>query len=375
MTNDLKLPFYIKFTILIVGIFFFVYILYIGQEIIVPIACSFIISILLTPLVNFFERRKFKRIVAIAISIVLAFVLVTGLVYFIASQLGMFSKAIPMMREKLNTLQYELAQWISVHFNVSIQNIDAWFTKTRNDVMNNGNAMLGKTLLTITGFLIAVFIIPVYVFMILYYEPLLLVFAKKLFNKAHHEKLLDVMQLTKKIIQSYLNGLLIEAVIIAVLNSAALMIIGVDYAILLGIIGALLNMIPFIGGIIAVAMPMAIALFTKDGYYSIVVLLAYMLIQFVDNHYITPKIVASKVRINALIALVVVFIGNALWGIPGMFLAIPVTGILKVIFEHIEQLKPWAFLLGDDMPSSSRYIFNFSAKKGKLTTKEAASKT
>jgi predicted PurR-regulated permease PerM len=105
------------------------------------------------------------------------------------------------------------------------------------------------------------------------------------------------------------------------------------------------------------------------------VLLAYMLIQFVDNHYITPKIVASKVRINALIALVVVFIGNALWGIPGMFLAIPVTGILKVIFEHVEQLKPWAFLLGDDMPSSRRYIFNFSTKKEKLTTKQEASKT
>ncbi len=157
---------------------------------------------------------------------------------------------------------------------------------------------------------------------------------------------------------------MIEAIIIAAMNAAALMIIGIDYAILLGIIGALLNMIPFIGGIIAVAIPMAVALITKDTiYYSLLVLLAYMLIQFIDNHYITPKIVASKVKINALVAVIVVFIGNALWGIPGMFLAIPVTGILKVIFEHIEAMKPFAILLGDTMPQSARYIFNFSRKR------------
>ena len=230
--------------------------------------------------------------------------------------------------------------------------------------MDNGNAVLGKTILTITGFLIAVFIVPVYVFMILYYESLLLTFTKKLFNKVHHDKLEDVMMLTKGIVQSYLNGLLIEAVIIAVMNTTALLIIGIDYAILIGIIGALLNMIPYIGGIVAVAIPMTISLITKDSaYYSLLVLLAYMLIQFIDNHYITPKIVASKVRINALVALIVVFIGNALWGIPGMFLALPVTGILKVIFEHMESMQAWAFLLGDTMPASGKYIFKFSRRK------------
>jgi predicted PurR-regulated permease PerM len=90
-----------------------------------------------------------------------------------------------------------------------------------------------------------------------------------------------------------------------------------------------------------------------------------MLIQFFDNHYITPKIVASKVKINALMAVIVVLIGNAVWGLPGMFLAIPLTGILKVIFEHIDQLTPWAFLLGDTMPVSEKYILIFPKKRAK----------
>jgi len=368
MTDTIKFPFYAKVTFLILGIFFFVYTLYIGQQIIIPIVYSLLIAILLTPIVNFLVKRKVNRIVAITIAVVTGFLFVVGLVYFIASQLSMFDQAVPTMREKLDALQYQLSQWISVHFNISIQRIDAWFMKTRSDLSGNANALVGKTIMTISGFLIAVFILPVYIFMILYYEPLLLVFLKKLFHKEHHEKLEDVMLLTKEIVKSYLVGLLIEAFIIAVMNSAALMLIGVDYAILIGIIGALLNMIPYIGGIVAVAIPMIIALITKDSaYYSLLVLAAYSLIQFIDNHYITPKIVASKVKINAFIALIAVFVGNALWGIPGMFLALPVTGMLKVIFEHIESLKAWAFLLGDTMPTNTRYIFNFTRRRAKKT--------
>ena len=374
MINSIKFPLFLKATILLVGIFFLLYAVSIGQQIIIPLVYAFIISVLLTPLVNFLERKKVNRVVAITIAVILAFFFVVALFYFIASQLSRFNNALPMMRQKLSSMQDQAGQWIAIHFDVSIQSINAWFIQRRHDIMDNGNAMLGKTILTLTGTLIAVFVVPVYVFMILYYEPLLLLFIKKLFDKTHHEKLVDVMLLTKKIIQSYLVGLLIEAVIVAAMNSTALIIIGVDYAILLGIIGALLNMIPFIGGILAVALPMIVALITKDGYYSLLVLAAYLMIQFIDNHYITPKIVASKVSINALVALIVVLVGNALWGIPGMFLAIPVTGILKVVFEHIDSMKPWALLLGDDMPASGKYIFNFSRKRPAVLSKQDARK-
>jgi AI-2 transport protein TqsA len=364
MINTNRFPIYAKIAFIFIGLFCIVFTLYVGREILIPIAYSLTIATLLSPLVTRLERRKINRIASITIALVLAILITVGLIYFIASQLSMFNNALPMMRQKVNLVQEQSAQWISTHFNLSIQQINAWFVKSKSEIINNGNTMIGRTLVTITYVLVIVFLIPVYVFMILYYEPLLLVFSKKLFNKIHHQKLEEVLMQTKTIIQSYLNGLLIEAMIIGALNAFALLIIGIDYAILLGLIGALLNMIPFIGGIVAVALPMAIALFTKDSaYYPILVLAAYLLIQFFDNHYITPKIVASKVRINALVAVIVVLIGNALWGIPGMFLAIPVTGTLKVIFEHIEPMKPWAFLLGDTMPASGRYVFNFSRKK------------
>ena len=175
---------------------------------------------------------------------------------------------------------------------------------------------------------------------------------------------LTVLKETKTIIQSYLVGILLEALIIAILNSTGLLILGIDYAIVLGITGALLNMIPYIGGVVAVVLPMTIAFITKDSLTSpLLVLALYGVIQFADNHFISPKVVASKVELNALVSIIVVLIGGAIWGVPGMFLSIPVTAILKVIFDKIESLKPLGFLLGNEVPGVNRFRLIKSREK------------
>jgi predicted PurR-regulated permease PerM len=188
--------------------------------------------------------------------------------------------------------------------------------------------------------------------MILFYQPILLEFISRLFGKGNQSQVHEIVHQIKYVIQRYLKGLVIEFIIIAILYSTVLLLLGIDYAILLGIIGALLNVIPYVGGFVGIALPMMVALATKDSaWYSIYVLVIFYIIQFIDNHYIIPKIVASKVKINALFAILAVIAGYALWGIPGMFLSIPLLAIVKLICDHIEPLKPWGFLLGDTMPT------------------------
>ena len=111
--------------------------------------------------------------------------------------------------------------------------------------------------------------------------------------------------------------MLVEAVLVAILNSVALMILGIPYAILIGVIGALLNVIPYIGGVVAVALPMLLALATKQPIDALYVLIAYLMVQFIDNNLFVPKIVASKVKINALVSIIVVLVGNAALGRAG----------------------------------------------------------
>ena len=352
------IPFYAKIALVFIAGYAFIYALYISQNIVVPIVFATIIAILLNPFVNFLVNRKINRVLAISMAVALTFLITSGLVYFVSTQVSMSADTYPELKAKTEATTSQLSQWAAQHFNIKIERIEVWIKSTKETAFNDAGSAVGRTLLSMGSTFVVLMLLPVYLFMILYYKPLLLEFLRQLFRSVHHNTVGQVLDGTKTIIQSYLVGLLIEALCVAILNSAALLILGIDYAIILGITGALLNIIPYIGGVVGTALPMVIAYVTKDSLsYPLMVLGIYLFIQFIDNNFIIPKVVASKVKINALVSLIVVLIGGALWGVPGMFLSIPLTAILKVIFDHIEIMKPWGYLLGNIVPTASKFSF------------------
>ena len=356
MTNkDYILPFYIKASLFFIGLCALIAILYVAQSIIIPLIFAFIIAILLSPVVSLFVRLKVNRILAIAMTLLLTIIIIFACGAFVVSQASLFADSWPTVVEKFTLLLNNTISQAAIYFDVKPQHIHEWINKTQGELINFNGAAVGQTLMSVGGAVAVLFIIPVYIFVILYYQPLLLEFIRRLFADNHQTEVTEIVSQTKTVVQRYLVGLIIEAAIIATLDASALLILGIDYAILLGIIAAFLNMIPYIGGIVAVALPMMVALATKESPWSAVyILISYYVIQLFDNNYVVPKIVASKVKINALFSIIVVLVGNMLWGVPGMFLSIPLLAIIKLIFDHIESLKPWGFLLGDAMPPLKR---------------------
>jgi predicted PurR-regulated permease PerM len=348
-----------------VGLLAFLFLLDIGQKIIVPLVFALILAILLNPVVNYLYNRNINRVISILIASLLAFILAAGLIIFISYLVMKFSESFPEFKGKFNVLLTDAIQWVSHTFNIREAKINAWIEDTKMEGINNSSVLIGKTLSTISGILITIFLLPVYIFMILFYKPLLLGFISKLFAREKHQDVAEVLAQTKMLIQSYLVGLLVEVGIVAVLNSFGLLMLGIDYAILLGIIGALLNIIPYIGGLIAISLPILVAFATKTPTDALFVFILYVSIQFIDNNYIVPKIVASRVKINALVSLVAVLIGSAVWGVPGMFLSIPLTAIMKVIFDRIPRLESFGFLLGDNLPPFGKEIFKFKRTAAK----------
>ena len=345
-----QMPFYVKVSLTFIGLYALVSVLYIAQNIIVPFIFSMMIAIVLHPVVQFLVRKKFNRIIAIVIALIITIIIIAIFGTFLISQAGLFGDSWPKLEVRFTAIFHEFINWTAQNFNINPDKINAWFIKAKGELLNTNSLIIGKTIINVGSGAVVLFLIPVYVFMILFYEPLLLEFFRRLFGKDNRWVVSNIISQIKTMIQHYLIGLIIEAVIVATLNSVGLLILGVDYAILLGIIGALLNVIPYIGGIVAVALPMAIALVTKTSlWYPVYVVIVYTVVQFIDNYYLVPKIVASRVKINALMSVIVILIFGALWGIPGMFLSIPLTAILKVVFDHIEPLKPWGYLLGNDM--------------------------
>jgi len=341
-------PFYIKSTVILFGIILLTYSLINLRDILVPVSFAVIIAILLNPLVTRFRKTGISHVLSIIIAMLIAVAVIIGIFYFLSSQIIGFGDNLPMIKTKFSSILRELQQWVQVKFGLGIKK-QVQFV---NEAMNNSKALVGQTVGTALGTLGVVFLLPVYIFLLLFYKTLILNFLYEVFSEENTKQVGDILNQTKTAIQSYMVGLLLEALVVAILNSIALLILGVDYAILLGVIGAILNMIPYIGGIIAIALPVLMATITKNGFSTqLGVIAAYAIIQFIDNNFLVPYIVSSKVKINALFSILVVLVGGAIWGVPGMFLSIPGVAILKIIFDRVDGLKPWGKLLGDEMPT------------------------
>jgi predicted PurR-regulated permease PerM len=343
-------PFYIQSTAVLFGIILLVYVMSQLADILVPLAFAAFLAILLNPLCNWLQQHKFGRGLSIVTAMLIALMVITALFYFLSTQIMQFGDALPTLEKKFSAITLHLKEWISQNFNVSVTKQDEMV----NETLHNSRAMVGKTLNGLIGTLGVIVLLPVYIFFMLLYKTLILNFLYEVFSEENSKKVGEILSETKGAIQSYIIGLLIETTIVAILNSTALLLLGVKYGILIGCIGAILNLIPYLGGIVAIALPVLMATVTKDGYTTqLGVIIAYIVIQFIDNNILVPRIVSSKVQINALMSIIVVLLGNQLWGLSGMFLSIPFVAVLKIIFDRIDELKPWGKLLGDNIPTKN----------------------
>jgi len=344
--RELQFPLYVKAPLVLLGLALAVFTIHIASEIIFPLFFAAIFAIMLHPVEQWLLRHRVPKLLAIMLTVVLGVAALLGLMYFIYAQALQLSSQLPLFKAKLTQTTVQVHQWLQGRFGVSDEKLQSALSEAG----NRATGLLGGTLSAVSGLLVVTTLIPVYIFLFFLYQKRLVDFLTQAFSGHRQDTgVAEVLHESKATIRSYMLGLLIEASIVATLNTTALLIIGVPYALLLGVLGALVNFIPYIGGLIAIILPMLMAFVTKPGYgQALAVLGAYIFIQFIDNHLLIPRIVASKVKVNALVAIVGVLVGNAIGGVAGMFLALPVIAILKIVFDRIPALKPWGLLLGDE---------------------------
>ena len=351
MLNSYKfLPFYIQFTIkLIMVILLGVIIIYL-KSLLIPLAFSILLSILLLPLTNFLQRRLyFTKALANISSVLFSLSVIGCLIWFLSHQIASFFFFFPAIKHQLN-LHYEaLRTWVENRFNISQKEQTSLIQSATSSANSSGKQILGATFFTITNVVFYVIIVAIYTFLILQYRHTIKKFLIAVFKKDYENDVTEVLQQAKGIVQKYMAGLLIEMGIVAVANSAALMIIGVRYAIFLGVFAAILNIIPYVGILSGLVFACLVTLTTSAQLSTLVwIIISFEIIHFIDSNFLMTKIVGSKVKINALITILGVVLGGTLIGLPGIFLALPTIAILKIIFDRVEDLKPWGMLMGDE---------------------------
>lgn len=355
MTDTNDVPFYQQLSLKLLALTLIAFTIYIGQDILVPLAFSILLGVLLLPVASFLERKGFSRVIANLVSIFLGVAFIAAIVYFLSYQISLFARDLPAIKQHLANHLITVQKWASeqMHFTRSQQT--DFINNATTKIKSTGSAMLGDTVLTVTQSLLVMVLLPVYTFLIMYYRDMIRKFLIKVFKDKHEPKVIEVLRESRAIIQGYMIGLIIEMGIVAAINSAGFLILGIRYAIFLGVLAAILNMIPYIGMLIASIFCMLITLTSSTELTDIIgVLVILTVVQFIDNNIIMPKVVSSKVKINALITILGVLVGGALAGISGMFLSIPAIAILKVIFDRVDDMKPWGMLLGDEITGTRK---------------------
>lgn len=354
MAETMKLPFYIKLTAILVCLSTIFCILYFGQEIISPFLLALLFAIMLRPVVNFFIiRLKFPHIIAVVLSIVLFVTLFLGVFYFISIQITDMASDWGKIKANFFYHVEHLQQMIRDNFNLSKREQNEIIDQATNDTMNTGKQIVGSTLTSFADIVFNAILVPIYTFLFLYYQNHFVTFLSKVVKPENHRKLREVLFQIKVAVQSYITGLLFEMIAVAALTTVGFYFIGVEYFILLGIITGILNLVPYIGILFAGVLSIVVSLSgSTDLSIAVGVIVVNLVVQFIDNNILVPMFVNSKVQINAIVSIIGIIIGNVLGGITGMFLAIPMIAIVKVIFDRIDTLEPWGYLFGDDLPKT-----------------------
>jgi predicted PurR-regulated permease PerM len=325
--------------------------LYFGQHILIPLLLSLLFAILLRPVVVFFNSRlRFPNVIAALVAVSIFVLLIGTIIFFISWQVSDITADWKKIKYNFLVHYEHIQHWVRNHYHMSYKVQQGYVNQATEETLNGDSHLMGNTISSFTDIIINAILIPIYTFLILLYRNLFIKFLYKIAREKNESVLRDILTQVKIVVQSYVIGLFIEMGIVGLLTTGSLMLLGVEYALLLGVITAILNLIPYIGILIA-AFVTLLATLVNSNEISILlgVIGVSVLIQFIDNNILVPKIVGNKVRINALVSMVGVVVGGAIAGIAGMFLAIPLIAILKIIFDRIEVLAPWGYLMGDDL--------------------------
>lgn len=349
-----NLPITVKRSIELLGLVLMFTVFYIGQDIIMPLLMAFFISLMLLPIYRFLRKIKFPEIVAIIVAIFCALLIILTIAGFLSWQVGLLVQDFPQLKQNFESHWDNLSSWIQQKFNISSTDQSEMLKEQSKKLFDSAGTVLSGAMVSITGIFVFIGLIPIYTFLILFYKNLILRFVFLWFNRDDHENVESVLRESEVMIKSYLIGLLIQVTYMTLLLGGILLVIGVKHALLIAILFAVLNLIPYVGALVGNILGVLITLSSSNELWHVVaVLIAITVVQFLDNNILMPKIVGSKIKINALVSIIGVVIGGSLAGISGMFLSLPIIAVIKIIFDRTNEFHHWGMLLGDEKPALS----------------------
>lgn len=340
-------PIWLKGTVILFGLVLIVIVLSYGKFILMPLAFAALISMLLEPISAWFQKYKFNRVLAIITSMVLMTIVLGGILSLLSIQLVQFADRLPEATTKLQSLSSDAIQFFETTFNLAPERQIQFLERGLETGINKSGEYISSILGATTSVFTTIGLLPLFVFFMMYYKKMYRTFLHRLL-KGQSDAIDSVIDSIQIVTQNYIVGMMTVISILAVLNTIGLWIVGIDHVLFFASFASILAIIPYIGIIIGSLPAILFALLFTDSLLNpIGVIAVFAFVQFLEGNFITPNVIGSKVSINPFMALVALVIGGQLWGIAGMILFVPFLGILKCVFDQVDELKPYGYLLGN----------------------------
>lgn len=340
-------PLWLKGTTTLLGIVLIFVLLSYGKFVLMPLAFAALIAMLLEPVSKWFQGFKLNRIASILLSMVLLFLLLSGIISLLSIQLVQFADRLPEANEKIQSISSDLIQFFETTFNLSPNRQIEFLEQGLETIVNRSGEYITSALGATTSVFTTIGLLPFFVFFMMYYKNMYRSFLHKIWenkNEAIDSMIDDIQSVT----QNYIVGMITVISLLAVLNAIGLWIVGIEHALFFAVFAAILAIIPYIGIVIGSFPAIIFALLFTDSLFNpLAVMGVFAIVQFLEGNFITPNVIGGRVSINPLMALIALIIGGQLWGISGMILFVPFLGILKCVFDQVEGLRPYGYLFGN----------------------------
>ncbi|MBK7410707.1 MAG: AI-2E family transporter [Saprospirales bacterium] len=333
----------------IATIFLLFAILVFAKPILISLSIALLISFILLPVVKKFEKWKVGKIFAAFLSIFAMILIIAGTIFFFSTQIINVTQEFTHFQDKIILAFADVTLFINNHVSF-MENLekDELFNRMKVWLTDSTGFLVSKTFSNTATFMAGLLATIVFTFLFLIYRNGLTEAFLTFSPEDKRERVLKMFKSVQQVGQKYLFGMVILTVIIGLANSLGLLIIGIDNPFLFGFLGAALAIIPYIGTIMGAIIPMIFAFVSYDSIWmAVAVAILFWAVQLISDNFLTPRIVGGSLKINALTAILSLFIGAAVWGLAGMVLFLPFAAMLKVVCEEFDELKPIALIIGE----------------------------
>lgn len=340
-------------------------VLFYGRDVLIPVTFSILLAMLMVPVSNWLERKGMNRVWSSTVSILIIIIAFFLLVFLVGLEIKTVSEDWDRISKKFDSAIVGTSDWIEQNFGVaSHKQLQLLKEQSQSGVSQIGSFLKVFFSRTLSFFASSVLCI-VFMYLMLYQREKYKQFFLYVYKGENPDQAIKVLEKISKVAQNYLIGRALSIIILTILFFIGLALIGIKGAFLLAFIGAVLTIVPYVGTIIGGLIPVLITLVTESSYEpALYVLIVMAGVQAIDNYFIEPYVVGGEVNLSALSTILILAVGGYVWGVSGMILFIPMLGILKIVFDNIDELKPYGYLIGDQKKErSSKRIFEWFKKK------------